>query len=403
MHPRGRIGASRTAARALAITALQRVQPTDPRGVFYSAFGGHFADNPRAIFEELSRRGEHRHTWRAAPQRRDDFPADLATVTPGERAHARAVASARHIVVNTWMPQPKPPGSTWVQTWHGTPLKRIAFDKLSGLHPDTPKRFTTDVAKWDFLVSPNRFSTPLFRQAFRYEGPILETGYPRNDILNAPDREAVRERLRRALNIPDGARAILYAPTWRDSMRRADGRLVFPLPFDLARMEAQLGDGHVLLIRLHRGIADELGELPAFARNLSAHPDIRELYLAADILVTDYSSVMFDFAVTGKPMVFFTHDLASYRDDLRGFYFDLEAEAPGPLASTEEELVASIAEVDRDRAVFADRYAAFRGQFCTYDDGFAAQRVVDAVFGPEGPRTLQSAPRPWRRRPTQPR
>ena len=114
--------------------------------------------------------------------------------------------------------------------------------------------------------------------------------------------------------------------------------------------------------------------------NVSRYPDIRELYLAADALLTDYSSAMFDFAVTGKPMLFFTYDLAEYRDHVRGFYFDFEREAPGPLLATTAEVCAALDELDDVRHRYADAYAAFAQRFCALEDGRAAERVVDAVF-----------------------
>jgi CDP-glycerol glycerophosphotransferase len=121
-----------------------------------------------------------------------------------------------------------------------------------------------------------------------------------------------------------------------------------------------------------------LGEgLGAFVQNVSGYPDIRDLYLAADVLITDYSSAMFDFAVTRKPIVLFAHDLDEYRDGVRGFYFDLEAEAPGPLCRTSDEIIDALGEHNAR----SDRYERFRQRFCPLDDGRAAARVVDRVFG----------------------
>jgi CDP-glycerol glycerophosphotransferase len=116
------------------------------------------------------------------------------------------------------------------------------------------------------------------------------------------------------------------------------------------------------------------------AKDVSGHPDIRDLYLAADVLITDYSSSMFDFAVTGKPIVFFVYDLAAYRDQIRGFYFELADEAPGPLCSTNDELLSALRSLGEVTASYADRYRAFREKFCPFDDGHAARRVVERVF-----------------------
>ena len=137
-----------------------------------------------------------------------------------------------------------------------------------------------------------------------------------------------------------------------------------------------------MLLRLHKIDAGRLtlGDAALF-RDVSGYPDNRELYLAADILVTDYSSVMFDFAVTRKPILFYTPDLVEYRDELRGFYFDLEAEAPGPLLSTVGKLTGAIEDLDAATVGRAGAYDAFVERFCHLDDGRASERVVDALLG----------------------
>jgi CDP-glycerol glycerophosphotransferase len=231
------------------------------------------------------------------------------------------------------------------------------------------------VRDWDFLVSPNAFSTSVFRRAFRYEGPVLEAGYPRTDRLLASDRDTVRARVRAELGIGDDVRAVLYAPTWRDND-------TFSTELDMAALAEALGDGSVVLLRAHDVVAATVraSDHPA-VRDVSRHAEPGELLLAADVLVTDYSSVMFDFAVTGKPMVFFTYDLDFYRDELRGFYFDLPSEAPGPLVASTAELIEALSDLDSVSAHFAEAYEQFRRRFCHLDDGRAAERVVDAVFG----------------------
>jgi CDP-glycerol glycerophosphotransferase len=220
------------------------------------------------------------------------------------------------------------------------------------------------------------------RSAFRgFEGEILETGYPRNDILNSTERDAIRARVRAALGIKDGQRAVLYAPTWRDNLYHEQGPGAFELALDVDEMARRLGDDHVLLLRLHFLVAGHAaGARSDAVRDVSDFEDIRELYLAADALITDYSSVMFDFAITGKPLLFYTYDLVHYRDELRGFYFDFEAEAPGPLCTDMDELMEALADARGTRRSYADRYAAFRERYCYLDDGHAAERAVDRVF-----------------------
>jgi CDP-glycerol glycerophosphotransferase len=379
----GRTGLITRIGRAAGGRVVQRIGAPSPRRAFYNSFNGHFSDSPRAIYEELARRRpDMAHTWIAD---RAGFPAGVTTVAPYTLGYLRQVGRAGYVISNQQMPNNfrKRPGAAYVQTWHGTPLKRIGFDNERWKErPRGLDAMARDFAKWDYLVSQNPFSTEIFRRAFRFEGAILETGYPRNDILSSPDASTTRARVRAELGIEDGVRAILYAPTWRDNVIDERGALRFSLALDVERLEAMLGADHRLLLRLHYLLAsapvDAGGE---FVRNVSDYPDIRDLYLAADVLVTDYSSAMFDFAVTGKPIVLFPYDLDAYRDSVRGFYFDLEAEAPGAVCRTTHTVIDALRDLDSVHAAHAARYVQFRERFCPFDDGAAAARVVDRVLG----------------------
>jgi CDP-glycerol glycerophosphotransferase len=343
--------------------------------VLFDSYRGRYSDNPRALSEPLRRlRPDLPQTWVVRPSTASQIPDWAARVEFGSPAYLRALGAATHVITNLEMPGyfAKRKGTTYVQTWHGTPLKRLAFDVVDPRFVEEPRyleRLAADVAKWDVLVSPNPFSTPLFRQAFRYGGEVIETGYPRNDILNAPDATATREAVRASLGIE--GRAVLYAPTWRDSR-------IFELQLDLDRLRTP---GTTLLVRSHAIAPIDLPPGHSdWVLDVSEHPDIRELYLAADVLVTDYSSVMFDFAVTGRPMLFFTYDLEYYRSDLRGFYFDFEADAPGPLLDSTAAVAEALEDLESVSARYAGAYERFVARFCPLDDGGAAERVIDAVF-----------------------
>ena len=362
------------------ISAVRRV---DPRVILFESWHGAYNDSPRAISEELRRRGaDFEHVWAVAADT-PDLPEGTTAVEPESLAYLEALGRAAYVITNNTMPGyfRKKPATTYVQTWHGTPLKRIAFD-IPGRSPANPPKYMRnlrrDIAAWDYLVSPNPFSTEVFRRAFRFGGEILETGYPRNDVLNSPERDAIRDRVRAALGIEAGVRAILYAPTWRDDA-------TFSLELDVAELLRRLGDGYVLLLRAHQLVADTVAADPRPGLiDVSAYPDNRDLYLAADALITDYSSAMFDFAVTAKPILLFTYDLERYRDDLRGFYFDFEAEAPGPLLATTAEVIDALAELDAVGERHRSAYDAFRERFCGLEDGCASARVIDAVFESPG-------------------
>jgi CDP-glycerol glycerophosphotransferase len=368
--------------------ALLRGTPLRDQVFFVSWKGKSCSDNPLGIAEELRRRGDDReHLW-AVTDWSVPVPAGGTAVLRGTEEYYEALARSKYIISNDDMQAPfrKRDGQTYLQTWHGTPLKKIGFDIANPQFISGTAYFdhlAKDIAQWDLLLSPNPFSTPVMRGAFRYEGEICEYGYPRNDLLGRSDAAEVAARVRDRLGLPAGKRVVLYAPTWRDNQVYANGRRYrFDMRLDLERAWSELGQDHVVLIRGHHHMADDVpaGMRPGFAVNVTAYPDITELYLVSDVLVTDYSSTMFDYAVTGRPMLFFTYDLADYRDNLRGFYFDFEAEAPGPLLPTSDEVIAAIRDVDAVAASYRDAYERFAARFASLDDGKAGARVCDRLF-----------------------
>ncbi|MFJ8821792.1 CDP-glycerol glycerophosphotransferase family protein [Streptomyces sp. NPDC102467] len=369
-----------------ALRAAYATQRTLPRrdAVLYVSFDGRqHSDSPRAVFDELAARGtELEHLW-AVRDQQVELPPGATPVAMWSTDWHEALARCRYIVTNTHLPDwfERADGQYVVQTWHGTPLKRIGRDLTGSASADV--RFIATLparaAQWSLLVSPNSFSTPVLRGAFGYTGEVLASGYPRNDVLHAPDRDKLTASVRERLGIPEGKRVILYAPTWRENQPRKSGRYGLDLQLDLAAAQAALGDDHVLLVRRHYLVG---GALPAsdFVRDVSRHPDAAELLLIADVLVTDYSSMMFDFAQTGRPMLFHTYDLDHYRDSLRGFYFDFAAQAPGPLLRSSDEVIAALLDPDAAVAGHRDAYARFREAFCDLDDGTAAAQVADAML-----------------------
>ena len=355
---------------------------------FVSWKGKQCGDNPLGIAEELRRRGDEReHLW-AVTDWSVPVPAGGTAVLRGTQEYYEALARSRYVISNDDMQAPfrKRNGQVYLQTWHGTPLKRIGFDISNPQFISGTAYFdhlAKDVAQWDLLLSQNPFSTPIMRRAFRYDGEICEYGYPRNDLLSRGDAADVAARVRDRLGLPAGKRVILYAPTWRDNQVYANGRRYrFDMRLDLEQAWRELGSDHVFLIRGHHHMADDVpaGMRDGFAVNVTAYPDITELFSVADVLVTDYSSAMFDYAVTGRPMVFFTYDLADYRDNLRGFYFDFEAEAPGPLVASSAEVIEALRDIDSVAASYRAAYQRFAARFSSLDDGKAAARICDRLF-----------------------
>src|SRR5215213_6511961 len=191
-----------------------------PEIVVYNSFHGRFSDNPRGIYEELVRRGaDVTHVWTGGPDSTTEFPQEALVVVPGTPEHRDVISRAGYVVANVEMRETLPPDApaVFLQTWHGTALKRIGYDnRYVHANPPAFERDVEEYRRWDYLVSPNAFTSSIFHSAFRgFTGEILETGYPRNDILLRPERDAVRERVRRELGIDGSQTVVLYAPTWR--------------------------------------------------------------------------------------------------------------------------------------------------------------------------------------------
>jgi CDP-glycerol glycerophosphotransferase len=361
-------------------------QPLRDAVVFTSFGGRQFSDSPRAIYEELVRRDSSLEQMWVVSDARCVVPDSATVLRSGSRDYYDALAGARFVVANGFLPDwfERRPDQVVVQTLQGTPLKRIGLD-VPHLKSTMRRswKWAAQVAGWQYVVSPSAFATPVLRQAYGFEGELLELGLPRNDVLAAHETRSVRgDRVRDALGLADGARVVLYAPTYRDHVIDRRGRYRLDQHLDVERLLPALGPDGVLLIRKHPLVADPVltGDDPR-VHDVSAWPDANELLAAADVLVTDYSSLAFDFAVTNRPIVFFTYDLDVYRDDIRGFYIDLEAEAPGPLVRTTGELADALAAVGYDvPSEYTERYRAWRERFCELDDGQASARVVERLF-----------------------
>jgi CDP-glycerol glycerophosphotransferase len=347
--------------------------------VVWNSFNGRYSDNPRVLYEAMRREADiHHHVWLSSDRHAATFPHDTATVPIGTPAASAALESADLVVANchlqldAWR---KRADARYLQTWHGTPLKRIHRSAVSQPGPGVMDEIDEDISRWDLLIAPSRPGAELLSAAFGYHGTILETGYPRNDLLNAPDRDQRRRWLRDRLEIPEDATAVLYAPTYRDDDVDEHDT---PLPLDTAQLMHQLGGDFHLMLRRHYFLDHrEPHSGTERVHDVSSYPEISELYLAADVLVSDYSSTLFDFAVTGKPIVLYAYDLEHYRDRLRGFTLDLMQEAPGPIVLTQSELLEALSDLAAVRAESAVRYQAFRSQYCALEDGHATERVLE--------------------------
>jgi CDP-glycerol glycerophosphotransferase (TagB/SpsB family) len=352
------------------LEAAYRADPVTPAdAVFFESFYGQNAScNPRALDAAIARLHPATTRYWSVVDASVAVPPGAVAIVEGSEQWWRARAEARLIVVNDWLRKRwlKRPHQTVLQTWHGTMLKKIAINRpRHGIRATIAA--VLESRRWDVLLSQNPHSSRIFRSAYRYRGPIWEEGYPRDDALHSGDGAAIRKHL----GIPSKKKVLLYAPTWRDD------RLEHIDHLDVAAFTDALGPEYVTLIRGHsRTLRPGRDVRASNVIDVTGYPDVADLFLAADALITDYSSVMFDFSVTGKPIFFFTPDLDHYREQLRGFYFDLIEVAPGPVVRTPAELIALIKSVDAVTAEYATRYAAWQSRFNPRDDGHAAERVV---------------------------
>jgi CDP-glycerol glycerophosphotransferase len=340
---------------------------------FESFYGRTVGCNPRAIDRVLAAaHPDVRRYWSVADGS-VAVPEGAVRIVEGSPEWWRVRAEVRVFVVNDWLRWTfrRRRGQHVLQTWHGSMLKRLGRDR-PGVSSRRRFAILRQQLRWSAILAQNTLSVRTFRTSYGFRGPIWETGYPRNDILHDPSRA---QAVRATIGVPEHARLVLYTPTWREDRDEMVDLL------DLAVFADRLPPDTVLLVRGH-------SRTLAFGQDLRAdrlvdvttYPDVADLMLVADVLVTDYSSVMFDFVTTDKPMVFYVPDLAHYGDVLRGFYFDLIAEAPGPVVETADGLLEAIRDIDASQQKYAEARAAWRERFAPHDDGHAAERVVARMY-----------------------
>lgn len=358
--------------------------------MFESFLGKQYSCNPRAIYEYLQRNHpDYELIWSVDPRFEKGF--HEKGIPYARRFSVKwlfLMARARFWVTNSRMPLwiPKPKQTIYLQTWHGTPLKKLAHDMKEVLMAGTTteqykQEFYLESRNWDYLISPNRYSTEIFKRAFKFDKEMIESGYPRNDIFYKQGHEEIAKVFKKKHQLPEDKKVILYAPTWRDNQFHQEGKYKLDLQLDLEKLKQELGEEYIIILRMHYLVAEnfDLEAYKGFAWDFSKHEDIQELYLISDLLITDYSSVFFDYANLKRPMIFFTYDLEEYKDDIRGFYFNFEEKAPGPLVETTEEVIAAIKDLVNS-TVSNERMNEFYQQFCYLEDGHAAERVVNEVI-----------------------
>ncbi|GAA0480752.1 CDP-glycerol glycerophosphotransferase family protein [Streptomyces sp. NPDC046215] len=383
-------------AKALTYHELQRLPIDDELVVFEALEGRGYADSPRALHEELQRRGlPLRAVWSYSGSR-SSYPPGVPLIRRGSWEYVRALARARYWVDSHGFPMiyGKRPGTRYLQTWHGQAFKHMGFDvpELRLASPERQRQHRETVARWDALIAPSAEFERTFVRANGYTGELLRTGLPRNDALvrwNDPEQRDRASLARQRLEIPDGRRVLLYAPTFRDGAR-GSGESV---RVDLAELVRRTGEEWTVVVRPHYyerfTVPRELGHAVRDGRDF---PDLNDLLLASDALLTDYSSVMFDYANLGRPILLYTDDYARYRSSARGTYYELPDIAPGPMLTTTAELAAALADLDAVREEWAGAYGRFQARFNPYETGRSSKTVVDLFFEGTGAAGTTAAP-----------
>ena len=362
-------------------------EPIEENWVMFETFmGKNYSDSPKYIYEYLAQHNTKNFKFIWVLNNGTKPPYGATVVQRFSKEYAYYLAKCKYFVFNTRQPLwfVKREGQVFLETWHGTPLKKLVFDQeeVTSADPHYKEQFYRQRAEWDYLIAANPFSTKTFRSCFKFDNEMLEVGYPRNDLMYHPNKDKIAADIKKKLGIPADKKTILYAPTWRDDEYYKPGQYKFQLQLDLQKMKEALGDEYVVLLRMHHYVADNLDVtgVEDFAINLSKYDDITEIYLVSDICITDYSSVFFDYANLKRPVLFYTYDIEKYRDILRGFYIDINEEVPGPLVYTTEEVIDAIQNIDGITQQYAKRYEEFYDRFCSVDDGNASKRTVERVF-----------------------
>lgn len=359
-----------------------------------SNLGRNYSGNPKYIYEEMILRGLDKRymlIW-IVEDKSIDIPGKCKKIRKSRLLYSYFSAIARFWVYDCRQAKllEKRNGSIHIQTWHGTPIKKIGLDlevlNMSGMDDvDGYKRnFFNESRDWDYLLSQNSYSCQIFRRAFAFEKDMIEVGYPRNDILINGNHGEHIGKLKRQFGLPMNRKIILYAPTWRDDEYHEKGRYKFNVRLDLKSLHEIFKDDYAIVLKMHYLVADsmDLSDYEGFAFLCDPKVDIQELYLVSDIMITDYSSVMFDYSILRRPMLFFAFDMEKYRDEIRGFYFDFTSVVPGPVVTTNEALIEEIKQVEFS---YYERYGAlydeFVKKFNPWDDGKASSKIVDFIEG----------------------
>lgn len=352
----------------------------------FESFGGNsVSDSPKSLFEWARDNEAGGELIWAVKDGTFGAPEGATTVVINSPEYVQALHSSKTLINNNNFPFyfRKNENQFYLQTWHGTPLKKIGNDvPKTSLSISYRRLMEREVRYWDALLAQNDFAAEKFVQAFGFNGPVWVDGYPRNDSLIRPSAESTRRHTRRRLGITDDQLVILYAPTWRDNQKTSSNHYDLVTYLNFTKFSEVFGDTVTVLSRGHMNTLNS-GRTISLENvvDVSRYSDVNDLILASDCLVGDYSSIMFDYVNTGKPVFVLAPDLEVYGGETRGFYFDFKSNAPGPITSSTDELIEMM---KSGFYLSADQSAAYKREFAMFDDGKASERVGKKIWNSQG-------------------
>ncbi len=371
----------------------------DDKTIMFCCFNGKsYSCSPKAIYEYMisnNRYNDYNYIWSFKDIDEYKFlekNKNTKIVKQNTTEYKKCLAKAKYWIFNYKIPDylyPKK-NQIFVQCWHGTPLKRLGcdlehFDNVLNTVKGMKKRYKIEASKFSYFISPSKFATDKFISAWNLkeihkEDIIVQEGYPRNDFLfNYTEDDA--KKIKHKLGIEnDKRKIILYAPTYRANQHEAGVGYTYKEEIDFSRLRKIIGNKYIILFRPHYFIANifDFEKYNGFVYDVSKIDDINELYIITDMLITDYSSVFFDFANLKRPILFYMYDLEHYRDKSNGFYIDLH-ELPGPIVKTQKELEKKIIDLDSNFK-YDEKYLKFNRKYNYLDDGNASKRVVEKII-----------------------
>lgn len=370
----------------------------DDKTILFEAFGGrNYTCSPKAIYEKMLTMKEFKDytfVWSFIDPSKHEVKKDkrLKIIKSKSKEYYKYISISKYWIVNSIIEEgiTKKKNQIYVQCWHGTPLKRLRYDivvngaSLNSVE-EIRKRNDIDAKKFDYFISPSKYCTEKFTSAFNLkalgkENIIIEEGYPRNDFLFNKTKKDI-DAIKKKLGLPLDKKVIFYLPTFRDNQHTSGVGYTYKLGIDFDSLKKKFSKEYVILFSPHYFIENsiDLTKYKGFIYNVARYDEINELYLVSDIIMTDYSSVFFDYANLKRPMLFYMYDIDDYKGNLRDFYISLD-ELPGPIAKTQDELEKNLKNIDKEFKKNKEKYEKFNEKYNYLDDGNASERVIKVIF-----------------------